>query len=126
MQINKLKKKLIKKIITSLFIANLALIITNSFCMMTVFTRSMSQSSNSMHHIQRRGFGSVPILSRERYNTLLKKTEEDRERLLRLQHNYYSNPKDIDILQRRIDRNRRFLMTCQISNQVDLSDDAAQ
>lgn len=122
MQINKLKKMLIKKIIVSFFIMNLVVITTNSFCMLTVFARSASKSSI----IQRRSFGSVPILSRERYNTLLKKTEEDRERLLRLQHNYYSNPKDIDILQRRIDRNRRFLMTCQISNQVDLSDDAAQ
>lgn len=100
-----------------MFIANIALMTSNSFSMMTVFTRSSCRSSKTTF-TQQRSFGSIPILSQERYKALLKKNETDKEKLRLLKQNSYANPKYIDVLQRQVDKNRRILMTCQIDTQV--------
>ena len=94
--------------------------------MFAALAKSTPQSSRAMFYVQRRGFGSIPTLSEERYMALWKKTKKDDEVLRRLKQDPYSNPNTMSILQKRIDKNRRFLMTCQISNQVDLSDDPSQ
>jgi len=123
---NKLERNSMKKIISYIFIAHIAFMASNSVCMLTVLTKSKYRSSKTTLYSQQRGFGSIPILSKERYRALLKKNKTDKEKLRLLKQRSDSNPKEIDKLQRLIGKNRLFLMTCQIDTQTTLFDDTTQ
>ena len=102
-----------KKIMSYIFIAQIALLISNSLCMLTVFTKPSFRSSKALFYTQQRTLCSILTLKKQ-YIALCKENKRNQQRLNALRKDPYANIRDRWRLENTITKNRRILATLKV------------
>ena len=97
---------------------------SNSLCMF--LSNSNRFYKTIPGQLQKRAFGSIPTVSEKDYNLLLAAIATKKSKLRLLRQDSSSNPKEIDSLQRDLDKKQRILATCTIVQVSPIIDETAQ